>query len=117
MGFLCDECDAEFPQTPMGKQEWLLHRAGHKSASIGTVPETASKKSMTATEIRISKDAEAKAKAKPHLVYKWEGVCDTCANYLDTIEVDVGQPKGKTVVVAFCATCRKQVAYRPAEKL
>jgi hypothetical protein len=107
--FLCEKCEQEFPQTPQGKKDWLLHRASN-DAPQGKVP-------MSATAIKIEKAEEKKKQEKPRLEYVWRGVCDTCGSYLETIEVDVGQPKGKTTVVAFCVTCKKQVAYRPVEKL
>ena len=121
MSFICDKCDQEFPQTPQGKQDWLLHRATH-DAPQGKVGLTATKievvkKSMSAAEIKKEKAVEKEKKDKLTLEYVWKGSCPTCGNYVETLEVDVGQPKGKTVVIAFCSVCKKQLVYRPVEKL
>lgn len=112
--FLCDRCDKEFPQTPQGKQEWLLHRASHNQVTKETG--MAGGKPMSAADIK-KQMIEEKKKEKLVLEYVWRGVCPTCGTPSETIEVDVGQPKGKTVVVAFCSSCKKQLAYRPVEKL
>jgi|WetSurSiteA1Bulk_404760.scaffolds.fasta_scaffold07010_4 hypothetical protein len=116
--YICDKCDRTFEQTPKGKQDWLLHRANHNQEvdpGLGKIPP----KSMSATEIRVMKEAEAKTRKPktPKLTYRWEGECPDCLGMLDSITIDAGQPKGKTIAVAFCSTCHKEVAYRPVEKL
>lgn len=119
MAFICESCDKTFPQTPQGKQDWLLHRAKHSDPSLGKAGETATGKSMSAKEIKAEQIEERKKRKpkKPNLTYRWEGECPGCYGILDSIEIDAGQEKGKTVSVAFCSKCKKQVAYRPVKKL
>jgi hypothetical protein len=123
MAYLCESCDATFPKTPKGKQEWLLHRAEHKQASLGKVPESATgqeiKKSMSAQEIKQMKAEENEGrKAKPpKLGYTWEGECTECFGMLESLLIEAGQPKGKAVTVAFCPKCKKEIAHRQVDKL
>lgn len=116
--YLCDKCSKQFEQTPRGKQEWLAHRTSHsmREPDMGIPDVTATEiatRSMSAAEIRADK---AKPK-KVTLTYKWEGECSDCGNKVETITIDAGQPKGKTIAVAFCSVCHKELAYRPVEKL
>ena len=119
--FLCEKCNAEFEQTPAGKQQWLMHRAKHTS-SAGIPVETKSDepkvKSLSASEIKAMKATEEKPKPKAlKLVYHWDGQCPDCGKVVDTLDIEAGQPKGKTVIIAYCSGCRKQLSYRPVEKL
>jgi len=120
MAFLCDKCEAQFPQTPVGKSEWLEHRAEHKTGKAGkTATGEQIKKSMSAKEIKqqMAEEKKTRKAVKPKLTYRWEGECSGCFGVLDSIEIDAGQAEGKTVSVAFCSHCKKQVAYRPVKKL
>ena len=115
--YICELCNAQFDKTPAGKTQWLEHRANHNKPTVpdlGKVP-----RSMSATEIRIMKEEEAKTRKAipPKLIYKWEGECPNCFGELESITIDAGQPKDKTVAVAFCGHCHKEVAYRPVAKL
>ena len=106
--YLCDMCSDKFPKTPQGKKDWLHHRAKHKGVEIKTEPTA---KSMSAQEIKKEKKKKA---VKPELTYQWKGECPTCYNFLESIDMEI---EGKFIVVAFCATCKKEVAYRPVTKL
>ena len=101
MGFICEKCNHEFPQTPAGKDKWLNHRSG----CDGTPP----------VEVKPKPKKVAKEKVEmPVLTYKYEGECDKCRNPVDTLVVDVS---GKVNVIAYCQTCKRQVVYRPVAKL
>lgn len=106
--YLCEFCDKKFPKTQRGKLDWLAHRAKHKGQEIKAPPTS---KSMSAQEIKQEKK---KKPNPPKLTYRWEGECPDCYTYLDSIDMDIGD---KYVTVAFCAKCKKQVAYRPVKKL
>ena len=117
MAFICENCNAEFEQTPKGKQEWLLHRATHKKGTAPTEPK--GEKSMSAKEIKQQQAEEQKTRKpkKATLSYRWEGECPTCFGVLDSIMIEAGQEKGKVVTVAFCTHCKNEVAHRQVDKL
>ena len=119
--FICESCNEQFDQTPKGKQEWLLHRASHKD-SQGKIPEIATGekiKSMSAQEIKQQQAKEQKSRKpkKATLEYRWSGECPNCFGMLDSIDIEAGQPAGKMITVAFCGSCKNEVAHRQVDKL
>lgn len=106
--YLCEYCDKKFPKTPDGKKKWLEHRAKHQGKEIITEPTEAS---MSAQEIKKEKKKKA---VPPKLTYQWKGECPTCYSYLETIDMEIDK---KYIVVAFCATCKKEVTYKAVEKI
>jgi hypothetical protein len=111
--YLCDQagCNEQFEQTPIGKTKWLEHRASHNK------PVEPPTRSLSADEIKAMKVEEKKKPEPLKLEYVWRGDCPECGNHVDTLDIDAGQEKGKTLAIAFCSKCRKQLSYRPVEKL
>lgn len=117
--FLCDKCDAQFEQTPKGKQEWLVHRAEHSQGNTAKTATEEKIKPMSAAQIREEKEKElAERKPEPiKLQYQWTGECPDCFTRLDSLTLEAGQKEGNVVSVAFCTKCKKQIRERVVKKL
>lgn len=57
---------------------------------------------------------EQKKPEKVQLTYVFKGQCPTCANQLNTLEIDIEK---KHFCIAFCGRCNKQIESREVVKL
>lgn len=99
------------------RADWMAHTKSHKEGTVTRAPR--------AVESPVEPPAELPAALPPlppaeiprkpiTLSYEYSGECEVCTREVDTLEVDAGD---KHMAIAYCTSCKKQLAIRIVDKL